>query len=103
MSANIGAIPIPRDVPHPGHGGGGDNYGSGTLGCSGTFTHFNDDAVTAITAGSAPFAGAFTPEQALSAFNGEEESGSWKMRVADTATADTGTIGCARIKVTRFN
>jgi subtilisin-like proprotein convertase family protein len=66
-------------------------------------THFNDSAATPIGSGVAPFAGAFIPDQPLESFNGEEESGTWKLRVADTATLDTGTIGCARIKVTRFN
>jgi subtilisin-like proprotein convertase family protein len=82
-------------------GGAGTNYGSGANDCSGTPTTFDDSAATAITAGAAPFAGTFRPEQALSAFNGKPTAGIWKVRITDTATDDTGTAGCAQLVISR--
>ncbi|MGH9800385.1 MAG: HYR domain-containing protein, partial [Blastocatellia bacterium] len=84
-----------------GNGGGNDNYGSGTNNCSGTPTVFDDSAATAITAGTAPFAGTFRPEQVLSTVNGLNVNGIWKLRVADTASLDVGTIGCVTLEITR--
>ena len=82
------------------NGGSGDNYGSGTNSCSGTPTTFNDSAATSITAGVAPFAGLFKPEQPLSNLLGDPSAGTWKLRVTDDATADTGTIGCFKLRIT---
>ena len=65
------------------HGAGGDNL---------TNTVFSDAAATLISAGAAPFTGRFKPVQPLSAFSGEHASGTWKLTVRDTATADTGTL-----------
>jgi subtilisin-like proprotein convertase family protein len=82
-----------------GNGGSGDNYGSGTNDCSGTPTSFNDLAATSITAGAAPFAGSFRPEEPLTAFAGEDQEGGWILRVADTAAGDTGTVGCVQLRI----
>jgi len=79
----------------------GDNYGTGTNDCSGTPTVFDDEAGTAIGSGTAPFAGSFKPESPLSAFDGKPTNGTWKLRVQDTATLDTGTIGCFTITIGR--
>ena len=65
------------------HGSSGDNL---------TNTVFDDAAATAITAGAAPFTGSFRPFEPLSAFNGQRANGTWKLRVADVASADTGTL-----------
>ena len=73
--------------------------GSGTNDCSGTPTSFDDLAATSITAGSAPFAGSFSPEEPLSAFAGEDQEGGWILRIADTAAADTGTVGCVQLRI----
>jgi subtilisin-like proprotein convertase family protein len=81
------------------NGGSGDNYGSGANDCSGTATVFNDSAATPITAGVAPFAGSFSPEEPLTGVFGEPTDGTWNLRVADTAVADTGTIGCVRLRI----
>ena len=80
-------------------GGAGDNYGNGANDCSGTPTVFDDAAGTPISAGVAPFAGTFRPDQALSALNGKQMNGVWKLRVNDTANLDTGTLGCATIEI----
>lgn len=82
-------------------GGAGDNFGSGANDCSGTKTVFDDSAAVAISAGVAPFAGSFRPEQPLSALNGKATNGTWKLRVSDTANLDTGTIGCVELEVRR--
>lgn len=82
------------------NGGAGDNYGSGANDCSGTFTVFDDQAATAIGAGTAPFAGSFRPNAALSAMRGKQMNGMWKLRVADVADLDTGTVGCAQVEIT---
>jgi subtilisin-like proprotein convertase family protein len=75
-------------------GGGGDNFG---LDCSIQPTLLCDAASVSITTGIAPFAGAYIPEQALSAFIGKSGSamnGSWGLRIADTAGGDTGQLNC---------
>jgi subtilisin-like proprotein convertase family protein len=81
--------------------GGGDNYGTGPNNCSGTPTIFDDAAATQIGSGLPPFAGTFRPETPLSVLNGEPINGTWKLRVTDTATLDTGTIGCVTLEVVR--
>ena len=82
-------------------GGNGDNYGTGANDCSGTHTVFDSSALSAISAGVAPFTGSFRPEQPLSAFNGKNSVGTWKLRVADTAAQDVGSIGCVQLEITR--
>jgi subtilisin-like proprotein convertase family protein len=82
-------------------GGSGDNFGSGANDCSGTPTVFDDAAATAISAGVAPFAATFRPDSPLSAFNGRQSMGTWKLRVADTASLDVGTVGCFQIEIRR--
>lgn len=84
------------------NGGSGDNYGSGANSCAGLRTAFSDTASTSITAGTAPFAGTFRPEQPQSAFAGENPQGGWTLRVIDSASADTGTVGCAQVTITRM-
>ena len=81
-------------------GAGGDNFGSGANDCSGTPTVFDDSAATAISAGTAPFAGSFRPDGLLSALTGREMNGTWKLRIADTAGADSGTAFCAKLELT---
>jgi subtilisin-like proprotein convertase family protein len=66
------------------HGGSGDNY---------TNTIFNDSATTTIASGTAPFTGTFNPDNVLSAFNGQDAYGWWRMRVSDNASSDTGHVG----------
>jgi subtilisin-like proprotein convertase family protein len=82
-------------------GGSGDNFGTGANDCSGTPTVFDDEAGTAISAGTAPFAGSFRPESPLSGLDGKPSNGTWKLRVADQAALDVGTIGCVTLEITR--
>ena len=81
-------------------GSSGDNFGSGATDCTGTFTVFDDSAGTAIGSGAAPFAGSYVPEQLLSALNGKSVTGTWKLRVTDTAGGDVGTIYCFQLDLT---
>lgn len=80
-------------------GSSSDNYGSGAASCAGTFTIFDDSAATAISAGSAPFAGTFRPEQLLSTLTGKPTQGTWKLRVTDTAAIDTGFVYCVQLDI----
>jgi len=66
-----------------------------------TVTVFDDSAASLITAGVAPFAGTFRPEQPLSALNGKPTKGTWKLRVSDDEPPDTGLVGCVQLEVSR--
>ena len=83
------------------NGSTGDNFGDGANNCSGNFTVFDDAATTSITAGTAPFVGAFIPEQALSTLDGKPSDGVWKLRITDDAAQDTGTVGCFQLEISR--
>ncbi len=82
-------------------GGSGDGFGSGSNDCSGTHTVFDDQASTAISAGAAPFAGSFTPDQPLSGLNGKLSAGNWKLRISDNAGLDIGTLFCWQLEISR--
>ncbi len=62
-------------------GGSGDNFVN---------TVFRNTASTSITVGSAPFTGAFIPEQQLP--RGVNPNGTWRLHVVDAASGDVGTI-----------
>ncbi|MDY6990524.1 MAG: proprotein convertase P-domain-containing protein [Thermodesulfobacteriota bacterium] len=67
-----------------GNGGSGNGYSD---------TVFDDEAATSITAGTAPFAGAYQPEEPLSGCDGKSREGTWALQVTDTdAFGDTGTL-----------
>jgi autotransporter-associated beta strand protein len=76
------------------NGGSGNNYGNS---CA-QRTTFDDAAVTAITAGAAPFFGTFRPEGQLSDFRGKSGSdvnGTWTLLVTDdTLNAIAGELDC---------
>ena len=65
------------------NGGNGDNY---------TNTTFDDDALTSITDGTAPFTGSYRPQMPLSMFNNTSLNGSWQLRVNDNKQGSTGTL-----------
>lgn len=64
-------------------GGSSDNYINTTL---------NDEATTAVGDGTAPFSGAFKPEQSLAAFDGQVANGVWQLVVRDATANDTGVL-----------
>ena len=72
------------------NGGSGEDY---------TSTVFDDDGATPISSGSAPFTGTFSPDNPLSAFNGESALGNWTLNVSDNAGIDTGTIDSWSLEV----
>ena len=80
-------------------GGAGTNFGTGANDCSGTPTIIDDAAITAISAGAAPFAGTFKPESPLSVLNGKPSNGVWKLRITDGGSLDVGTVGCFSIEL----
>ncbi len=82
-------------------GGGGDNFGTGANSCAGTPTVFDDAAAAPISSGTAPFAGSFRPDQPLSALNGRPTAGTWKLRIADQAGLDVGTLFCWSLRIGR--
>jgi hypothetical protein len=57
-----------------------------------TNTTLNDQAVGSINGGTAPFTGSFRPEGLLSALNGKNAVGAWKLEITDDARKDTGTL-----------
>ncbi|MFZ5484033.1 MAG: proprotein convertase P-domain-containing protein [Pseudomonadota bacterium] len=65
------------------NGGSGNDY---------TNTTFDDEASTAITAGTAPFTGFFRPEQLLSVFDGMDAFGTWTLKIRDDQSGDSGTL-----------
>lgn len=64
-------------------GGSGDNY---------TNTVFDDEAATYISAGAPPFAGSFRPYFNLSQLDGRDPNGTWKLRMDDAVSGNTGTL-----------
>jgi subtilisin-like proprotein convertase family protein/formylglycine-generating enzyme required for sulfatase activity len=63
-------------------------------------TTLDDDAATAVTAGSAPFTGSFRPEGLLSALDGQDPNGVWSLEITDDAGADVGTLNSWSLTVT---
>ena len=55
-------------------------------------TTFDDEAATAIIAGTAPFAGSYRPEGLLSDFDGENPNGVWQLVIRDIDFGDQGTL-----------
>ncbi len=72
------------------NGGTGKNY---------ITTTFDDLGTTAITAGTAPFNGTYTPQSALSAFAGETANGTWTLTITDGTATNTGTFNSATLNV----
>jgi len=64
-------------------GGNGDDL-TGTL--------FDDEATQTIASGTAPFAGQFRPDQALSDFDGESAAGVWTLLINDRSALNTGAL-----------
>ncbi|MGD9564288.1 MAG: ice-binding family protein, partial [Pyrinomonadaceae bacterium] len=81
------------------NGGTADNYGTGPNSCAGTPTTFDDEAAGPITGGTAPFAGSYQPEQALSAFDGKSMNGNWQFDVTDDEDILSGTVGCVSLDI----
>ncbi len=73
------------------HGSSGKNY---------TQTIFDDSASLSISQGTAPFTGAYRPDQPLSDFLHATAAGKWQLNVVDGFASDTGTLTNFSITVT---
>ena len=62
--------------------------GVGGAGTNFTGTVLDDEALTPIVSGTAPFTGHFQPEQSLSNFDGVAITGPWTLEVTDHTSAD---------------
>jgi subtilisin-like proprotein convertase family protein len=67
-----------------------------------TDTIFDDEALTAIEHGNAPFNGRFRPRAPglLDAFDGEDTFGQWRLRIYDAYYADTGELKNFKLFIT---
>ncbi|MBX7181427.1 MAG: proprotein convertase P-domain-containing protein [Bacteroidia bacterium] len=72
------------------NGGSGDNYSN---------TIFTDAGSGSITAGTAPFAGSFIPEQPMSSFAGTSPNGVWTFTITDDLSGDVGTLNSAVLTI----
>ena len=82
-------------------GASGQDYGSACAPAT-SRSRFDDNSPTHIKDGAAPFVGVFRPEEPLSRFvgkSGAAENGTWRLRVADNASFDTGTLQCWSIHI----
>jgi subtilisin-like proprotein convertase family protein len=75
-------------------GGAGNNFGSGTADCNGTFTIFDGAAPTFIQNGSAPFNGGYRPSESLAAFDGDKTRGTWRLLAVDSTGGTSGLVNC---------
>ena len=88
-----------------GIGGNDANDGSGVNICNmvlddeGSFPSIQ----TQNTASNAPFTGTWTPNNSLSAFDGENPNGTWTLRVADIFELDSGFVRAWSIYITSTN
>ncbi|CAG9460620.1 unnamed protein product [Pedinophyceae sp. YPF-701] len=96
--ANIGDVVLVLRHPTGGsvrlirrRGGSGDNL-VGTV--------FDDDAAVRIRDGSAPFTGAFRPENALARFVGLDATGRWRLIARDRSAGTTGTLDSWTVNIT---
>ena len=62
-------------------------------------TRLNDDASIVIVDGTAPFTGNFKPDNPLSSFHDMRSAGIWRLRIADRAVRDTGTLNSWSLEV----
>lgn len=68
-----------------------------------TSTVLDDQALTPITSGSAPFTGRFKPEGSagLATFNGQNASGNWILTITDDLGLDVGTLNSWGLDLTQ--
>lgn len=82
-----------------GNGGDGDDYGTGSTDCGGSFTTFSDAAATPITAGLAPFGGSFMPETPFADLKGGKTQGGWRLHAIDGDGPTGGTLHCWELEI----
>lgn len=62
-------------------------------------TILDDEAGKSITSGSGPFTGIFKPEGKLSAFDGKNTQGTWKLKIQDDWSSGTGILNSWRLVI----
>ncbi len=72
-------------------GSSGDNF---------TDTILDDEAGAGIVSGAAPFSGSYRPEGLLSALDGQNPNGTWRLEITDDAGGDTGTLNAWALRIT---
>lgn len=63
-------------------------------------TIFDDEADVPIGQGGPDFTGRFRPRDSLSAFDGEDAYGPWRLQIYDAYYADTGSLGSVQLIIT---
>jgi subtilisin family serine protease/subtilisin-like proprotein convertase family protein len=63
-------------------------------------TVLDDEAATSIASGAAPFANTYRPEAPLTAFDGKNVRGTWRLQIQDLAQIDVGTLNSWSITIT---
>lgn len=79
-------------------GRSGNDFGSGDCGAA-VYTVLDQDAVTAIGDGQAPFAGSYRLESTLDMLAGKVLDGTWRLRMTDADSRDAGTNLCWSLQV----
>ena len=72
----------------------------GSSGDNLTDTILDDEAGVGIASGAAPFSGSYRPEGLLSALDGENPNGTWRLEITDDAGGDTGTLNSWALRIT---
>jgi uncharacterized repeat protein (TIGR01451 family) len=84
------------------NGDSGDNFGTGAD-CTNptTLTRLDDEATAPISAGAAPFAGSFMPDNPLAFFYGTPAEGDWTLKIVDDSeNLEVGTLVCWNLEIT---
>ena len=63
-------------------------------------TVFDDEAEVPIGEAEPPFPGRYQPEDPLSAFDGEDAQGTWRLHIYDAYYGDTGTLESVELMIT---
>jgi subtilisin-like proprotein convertase family protein len=106
FSANIGDLDVLVNIEHPAAQWDLNLYlispdstrvllsraQEGQEGANYTNCRFDDEAITSISQAHPPFTGSFRPVQPLSAFDGHNMSGTWRLTAVDTSVIAEGQI-----------
>lgn len=81
---------------------GGPNNSGNNL-CQTVLDDSAPSSIEAVTALEAPYSGVYQPASPLSAFSGDEASGTWTLHVSDSFPADPGNVRAFSIETTGFS
>ena len=80
-------------------GRSGNNFGEGDC-AEAVYTVLDQSAALSLTNGTAPFAGTYRPESSLAVLAGKPLNGTWRLRLSDVDSGDSGTNLCWGIRAT---